>query len=363
LLLLTYRYRIKESTSKHKLKRLASSVNFVWNYVNNLSHQNVKKHNRWLSAFDINSFLNGAGNELDLSQRSLREVARNYVSNRRTFKKNKLKWRSAKRSLGWVPFEGCDVKVKDDSFVYRGKSYHFYRSRPLPDNSKIKTGSVTQDARDRWYVSFVIELPEAIKHINADSEVGIDLGIKEQIALSDGTLHARGSLTREHELKLAKFQRARKKRQTRNLHAKIRNKRLDWTHKATTEIARKYDRIYVGDLKAAQIIEKNRKVAKGILDASPTRIITFLEYKAKRLGGKVTRVPESWTTVTCSECFARSGPTGQTGLSVREWSCSGCGAEHHRDVNAGQNILRLGRQALFKGASSEETSLSWISSL
>jgi len=206
-------------------------------------------------------------------------------------------------------------------------------------------------------VSFVVEVLEASSHANKGSDVGIDLGIKKQIALSSGTIISRSNLTRDDEIRLACFHRAVKKRQARNLHAKIRNKRLDWTHKTTVQLAQQYENIFVGDLKVTQVIIKNKKISKGILDASPARIISFLEYKAKRLGGKAIKVSESWTTVTCSECLKKTGPTGETGLSVREWTCSECNAEHNRDVNAGQNILRLGRQALSREPSFEtETS-------
>jgi transposase len=35
-------------------------------------------------------------------------------------------------------------------------------------------------------------------------------------------------------------------------------------------------------------------------------------------------------------------------LGIRRWICSDCGVEHDRDLNAAQNILRVGleRQAL-----------------
>ncbi len=348
MLLTTYRFRIKDSTSKKKLKKLASAVNFVWNYINDLSFQNVKKHGRWLSHFDVCSYLREAGKELGLAQLTLNRLAMAYVSNRKTFKKCKLKWRSAKRSLGWIPLDGTNIKVKDDYFTYKGEEYRFYKSRSIPEGAKIKSGSITQDARDRWYASFVVEVPEMVEHANKGSEVGIDLGISEQIALSDGDVFSRPNLTKDFELKLAKAQRAGKKKQTRNIHSKIKNKRLDWTHKITTEIARIYDRIFIGDLKSNEIIEKNKRVSKGILDASPARIISQLEYKAKRLGGEVKRVSECWTTVTCSECVQRTGPSGQAGLSVREWACSHCQTLHNRDVNAARNILRLNTQTLLK---------------
>lgn len=341
---LTYRYRIKDSTSKRKLKKLASSVNFVWNYVNELAIKSVKQRGHWMSKYDITPYLNEAGAKLDLAQQSLREIARTYVKCRKTHKKLKLKWRSSKRSLGWIPFVGHDVKVNDDSFTYKKQAYRFYRSRSLPEGSRVRSGSVTQDARDRWYVSFIVDVPEASVHAHKGSEVGIDLGVKNQVTLSTGEVFARSNLTRGYELKLAFFQRAGKKKQVRNLQAKVKNKRLDWAHKLTTDIARSYEKIIVGDLKANEVIAKNKKISKGIYDAAPSSIVFQLEYKAKRLGGETTKVSECWTTVTCSSCLQKTGPIGSNGLSVREWKCRNCDAIHDRDVNAAKNILRLNTQ-------------------
>jgi hypothetical protein len=35
--------------------------------------------------------------------------------------------------------------------------------------------------------------------------------------------------------------------------------------------------------------------------------------------------------------------------TIREWSCTACGAEHDRDVNAARNILALGHERLAVG--------------
>jgi hypothetical protein len=37
-----------------------------------------------------------------------------------------------------------------------------------------------------------------------------------------------------------------------------------------------------------------------------------------------------------------SGPTGWSGLAVRQWRCSDCGSLHDRDVNAARNTLFAG---------------------
>ncbi|WP_369127499.1 zinc ribbon domain-containing protein [Candidatus Entotheonella palauensis] len=72
-------------------------------------------------------------------------------------------------------------------------------------------------------------------------------------------------------------------------------------------------------------------------------IRTQLEYKASRLAGFCVSVCESFSSVTCSVCLERTGPSGLGTLGVREWTCNACSARHDRDINAAMNILRLGR--------------------
>ena len=57
------------------------------------------------------------------------------------------------------------------------------------------------------------------------------------------------------------------------------------------------------------------------------------------LGVEMIAVKENFSTVTCSVCKGRTGPKGLSGLGVREWICSECGAVHKRDVNSARSIL------------------------
>lgn len=47
------------------------------------------------------------------------------------------------------------------------------------------------------------------------------------------------------------------------------------------------------------------------------------------------------STRTCFECKALTGPTS---LRVRHWTCCECGEEHDRDINAARNIRAIGLQ-------------------
>jgi len=68
----------------------------------------------------------------------------------------------------------------------------------------------------------------------------------------------------------------------------------------------------------------------------------MLSYKMPKSGGTFIEVASKYSTKTCNECGNPTGPTGLAGLSVRQWRCSACGAEHDRDVNAARNTLFAG---------------------
>jgi hypothetical protein len=86
-------------------------------------------------------------------------------------------------------------------------------------------------------------------------------------------------------------------------------------------------------------------MAKGVYDSGWSQIKTFLAYKSIRRQGRMLVQNEQNTTITCSECLKKSGPSGLSGLGVREWKCE-CGTVHDRDVNSAINILRLGHETL-----------------
>ena len=50
--------------TKHsnQLEKLSSSVNFVWNYVNDLGYKYLQKHHKFLSAYDLNKNTKVVGN-------------------------------------------------------------------------------------------------------------------------------------------------------------------------------------------------------------------------------------------------------------------------------------------------------------
>ncbi len=362
-MLLTYRYRIKDSSSRKTLCVLAGAVNFVWNYVNELNKKNFSNFKqggkgRFLSAFDINNLLAGTSKELGLHSQSIQHIGETYVKSRKQAKKPWLAWRNRKRSLGWIPFKSSGLECVGDTVRYQDRTYRIWQDRQLPADAKIKCGSFCQDSQDRWYVNITFDIAARAQHEHPDTFVGIDLGVKEMMTLSDGTSFHRAGATKNYEAKLAAAQRARKKRQISKIQAKIKNSRKDHCHKITTQIDRQFATIFVGDVSSQNIIDKGMtNLTKGVYDASWFFVNNLLEYKAFRLGGLHLKVNEAYSTQDCSSCGARCGPAGEEELNVREWTCSKCGETHLRDHNGAKNILRIGHNTLASSRSDDAGSL------
>ena len=121
----TLKLRIKDKHSK-VLEQLVSEVNFVWNYVNDLSFRHLKGKGEFLSAYDIAKYTKGTSKECNLHSQTIQAVTEELVIRRTQFKKSKLKWRvsnrkSAKKSLGWIPFKNSGLKYAD-GWVEYGKT-------------------------------------------------------------------------------------------------------------------------------------------------------------------------------------------------------------------------------------------------
>ncbi|MBO1419513.1 RNA-guided endonuclease TnpB family protein [Streptomyces sp. FH025] len=221
-------------------------------------------------------------------------------------------------------------------------------SRPLPAVPTSVT--VTKDATDRYWVSFVVDTEPAILP-ETTPETGIDLGLTHFAVLSDGRKVDSPKFLRRAEKKLKRMQkalsrkaegsnnRAKARKKVARQHARVADRRRDWHHKLSTAIIRDTQAVYVEDL-AVRGLARTR-LAKSVHDAGWSAFVAMLEYKAIRHGrhfGRIGRFEP--TSQVCSACGIKDGPKP---LTVREWTCRDCGTVHDRDVNAARNILAAGR--------------------
>ncbi len=330
------------------LRSWAYSVNQVWNYCNELSHRNIKERQQWLSGYDLQNYTKGSSKELGLNSATVQMVGHEYVIRRKQFKKAKLNWRKSngvKRSLGWIPVRRDCISFKN-GYIYHNKRYFkIWDSYGLPAYT-FRSGSFNEDARGRWYFNVVVDVQPTVS--SGTQAVGIDLGCRKAATDSNG----RAIIGREYralEQTLGIAQRARNKARVRTIHAKIKNRRADTLHKYSRKLVNESAAIFVGNVSSQGLVKT--KMAKSVLDAGWSTLKTMLEYKCAHAGIVFEEVNEAYSIQTCSccGCIPASSPKGQTGLGISEWTCSECGAEHDRDINAAKNILAAGHCRLAVG--------------
>ncbi|MCB1658591.1 MAG: transposase [Moraxellaceae bacterium] len=347
----TLKLRIKDRHCK-VLDQLASEVNFVWNYVNDLCFKHLQRTGKFFSAFDIAAYTKGASKAgLHLHSQTIQAITEELVLRRKQFKKAKLNWRvsnpkSPKKSLGWIPFKKTAIKYQHGQIKYGNHWFSLWDSYGL-NKYTVKTGAFVQDSRGRWYVCLVVDNAAKVKSTGTES-IGIDLGLKDLATLSNGQKIAAQRTYRTYEQKLGIAQRARNKKRVKAIHAKIKHIRNNHLHQESTKLVKNYSAIFVGNVNAKSLAKT--KLAKSVLDSGWTLFRTLLKYKCENAGVWFEEVDEKYTTQTCSCCGSRdSSPKGRAGLGIREWTCVQCGTLHDRDINAAKNILALGHERLVEG--------------
>jgi len=336
-MILVYRYRVKSLNGL--LNQQSWACNFVWNFCNDRQKDALRFGRRWHTGFDLNKLTAGSSKELGLHSGTVNAVCEQYAKSRSQKKRPYLRYRG-KKSLGWVPFKGRELKREGDAFRFAGNTFRVFHSRVLPEG-KIKDGSnFSRDSRGNWFLNIVIDVAGAAEARQPLKGVGIDLGLKDFATLSTGEKIGAQRIYRDAEAALAVAQRAGKTKRVKAIHAQMAHRRNDFHHKLSTQLVREFDYIAVGNVCAAGLAKT--RMAKSVMDAGWSSFRTQLAYKAVKHGAWFEEVNEAFSSQVCSNCGAlpNSRPKGIAGLGIRNWICSECGGVHDRDVNAAQNILK-----------------------
>lgn len=273
-----------------------------------------------------------------------------------------------------------NIAVLDNHHIKLPKLGKVYvRSGLMPkETEKIKRATISRTPQGHYYLSILVECENQALP-KTDKVVGIDLGLKDLLILSDGTKYdlikfdlkqykqlkvwERKLARRLHNAKremafdahekvlfprtdLFAFPRYQQARRTvAKLKRQIRNRRDDYLQKITTEIVKNYDVIVIENLNTKGMM-KNHKLARAIANASWHKIKTMLEYKCNWYGKQLIVVDPKNTSRICSNCGKQNHTFDNLKinqwLAVREWDCPYCQTHHDRDINASKNILKRG---------------------
>ena len=231
----------------------------------------------------------------------------------------------------------------------------------------IKTCTIKKDI-DQWYCVITSEITKVIEQVPIINKVGIDVGLKTFLTLSNGEqinspkylLESERRLTKEQrrlsgkkfrkievtdrktnklkKIKVPTKNRVKQRIKVAKAHRKIRNQRKDFNHKTSRKLVTDYDLIVFEKLQIQDMMMNSHSIRnRNISDVSWYQLQTFTSYKAEWAGKKVMFVNPKNTSQICSNC----GIIVQKDLSVRIHNCI-CGLSIDRDLNAAINILNRG---------------------
>lgn len=238
---------------------------------------------------------------------------------------------------------------------FRCSDLYFKRLQKYKDN--IRSATLSKTKSGNFFLSILVEINDnelkIFEHTN--TQVGIDLGVKDFVITSDGEVFENKYFLRKEEKKLKKLQRqlAKKVKGSKNrnkqrirlakVYEHIANKKLNYIHYVTNELLRYFDVVFMENLNTSGMI-KNHHLAKAIQEVGFYLFKEILQNKALVNGKQIVLVDRFYpSSKTCSVCGYKK--TDLT-LKDRYWICPNCGTYLDRDINAAKNILTEGQRIL-----------------
>lgn len=230
-------------------------------------------------------------------------------------------------------------------------------------------GVVISQSGDKYYASFCMQITEEEyrrTHPNVSLEkhtkVGIDLGIKSALILSDGIAVENPKPLKKNLRKIKRLSRQLNKRthartkqerlsgvkksnnykklsaKLSNAHRKVASIRRDFMQKVTTILTTHYSHIALEDLNVKGMI-RNHRLAQSMSDVAFGELARKMEYKSSLNGTSIAKADRFYpSSKTCSAC---GHIKTDLKLSDRIYRCDKCGAVIDRDYNASLNLLGL----------------------
>jgi putative transposase len=376
-----YRFALDLTPAEERACRShAGAARFAWNWGLAKGKERYAAEGKWYSAIDLHKLWN-AEKKADPalawwgenSKRAYQEAFRDLDRALRDFVKSRKGERDGRR-LGFPRFKKrgkCRDSFRFGAGVMRcsGQTVTLPRlgtvatheptrklTRRLENGTaRILAATVSRTAH-RWFVSLTVEVDRAVpqRHAWTGSAIGIDLGVKTLLTGVDANGHTLtvagpkalgGSLRRLRRVSRAHSRRAEGSANRRKsaawlarIHARVANVRADALHKATTDLARRYETVVAEDLNVAGMV-RNHRLARAIADQGFGQARRMLAYKTTWNGGQFIVAGRFYpSSKTCSGC---GSVKTKLALSERTYVCTGCGLILDRDVNAARNLLKL----------------------
>ena len=243
----------------------------------------------------------------------------------------------------------------------------FRRTRAL--GGTVRNVTLKRDRAGDWWVSILVETGVDAPELRVSGPVvGIDRGVNVSAYASDGRLWQSPEMPAKERERLVRLQRQLRRREKGSarwerarldivrIYRRDTARRSDWAHKVSAELVAGAAVVGFEDLQVDNLVRSasgtvdnpgrnvsaKRSLTRAILVQGWGSLHEFTEYKGRRVGCQVVKVPAQNTSRRCSAC----GYTDERNRDSQAFRCLACGHEDHADRNAAINVEIAARQAV-----------------
>ena len=340
---------------------------FSYNYCKRYDDNYVKEYNTRLSKYDLAKMLRNIKHSgdydwmkelpADIAKQAAYDFDHAKKNSKRIYKNashtSYKKKHDHKQSFFCDPYK---TKIKSNKRVYLSKIGDVKMGRGLPSGVRLKDPRVIRQY-GKWYLSASFDVEITKKEVLTEETVGIDMGLKDLMILSDGMVYE--NINNESKIKKLDKEKRRLERelsrkrvngakvQSKNFYKtrtkyyrvikKLNDIRKDYRHQVTRDVINKRPkRIVLEDLDIKGMLKDVTK-AKTISEAAWYTLRVYLMYKAEESGIEVVIADKYFpSSQLCNCCGYKNNQVKD--LNVRTWVCPNCGINHNRDLNAALNL-------------------------
>lgn len=392
-----YKFRLRARPAQEALfRRFAGCRRFVWNKA--LAEQQARRERgekyagyvdmaKWLTAWRADpatAFLSEAPvHALQEALKSLDEAFKHFFKKAGGYPRFKRRgldgFRETDKACFALDQVNARIKLPKIGWV------RYRASQSVP--GELRSVILSRGAQG-WHVAIQTEI-DAPALSGGTGAVGVDRGITNFIATSDGERVAPLNAHRTALHRLRKYQRTYSRRMeaakvaagiskgkpfpkgfrlvksnrlrraesaVQRQHAKVARVRQDWLHKQSLALANDNALIVIEDLNIRNMsasaagdeealgkhVRQKAGLNRSILDQGWSEFARQLKYKLDWRGGQLLKVPAAYTSQRCSCC----GFTDAGNRHKERFTCLSCGYSAHADAQAAINILAAGHAVL-----------------
>jgi putative transposase len=284
------------------------------------------------------------------------------------------RFKSIRHYSGWTYPDGAGFKVEsngENGYLNLSKIGRIQMRGQAKYWGKPTTCTIVY-RNGKWYASITVEvLDQQVLRpdILPTGAVGIDIGCKSALSITDGENHQHSCAPKflrntEYLIRKASKEKRRKQSPNRkkkvkasrrwkkaqskvsNLIRKVANQRQNWVHQVASEIVSGNSFVATEKLEVLKMTCKAKKgkrkkqkagLNKSILDVAFGMLKDAIKYKVQQIGGVFVEVPTR--QVKPSQCCPKCGNIEKKELNQRVHHCLLCGYLQDRDIAAAQVML------------------------